>query len=380
VYKVRESLYEKLQTLSFTYYDNSKTGDIMSRLTEDVERFRMFLSLGFAELVRILLLIGFSLAVMFYYSVQLAFVTMAEMTFLFVVVLRFDKRVHPAFRRIRKSFGKLNTRVQENISGMHTVKSLSREDFEVDRFTKSNDDYRQRYLESASIMAKFFPLMEVIGNICAVALLAFGGFLVIDGSLALGELVAFFSLVWYILGPIMGLGFVVNLFSQSKASGERIIEILDMDNQINEVPNPIEERIQGDVVFENVSLEYTKDGEAALHDISFEARKGKIVGLIGATGSGKTTLTQLIPRFYEPSKGHISIDGKPVTDYSLRALRGAVGFVLQEPFLFSMTIRDNIAYGNPEATEEDIIEAAKRAQAHDFIMQMPKGYDTLLGE
>src|SRR5699024_8420682 len=141
-----------------------------------------------------------------------------------------------------------------------------------------------------------------------------------------------------------------------------------------------EERIQGDVVFENVSLEYTKDGEAALHDISFEAPKGKIVGLIGATGSGKTTLTQLIPRFYEPSKGHISIDGKPVTDYSLRALRGAVGFVLQEPFLFSMTIRDNIAYGNPEATEEDIIEAAKRAQAHDFIMQMPKGYDTLLGE
>ncbi|HLR15057.1 MAG TPA: ABC transporter ATP-binding protein [Bacillota bacterium] len=380
VYKVRESLYEKLQTLSFTYYDNSKTGDIMSRLTEDVERFRMFLSLGFAELVRILLLIGFSLAVMFYYSVPLAFVTMAAMPFLIVVVLRFDKRVHPAFRRIRKSFGKLNTRVQENISGMHTVKSLSREDFEVDRFTKSNDDYRQRYLESASIMAKFFPLMEVIGNICAVALLAFGGFLVIDGSLALGELVAFFSLVWYILGPIMGLGFVVNLFSQSKASGERIIEILDMDNQINEVPNPIEERIQGDVVFENVSLEYTKDGEAALHDISFEAPKGKIVGLIGATGSGKTTLTQLIPRFYEPSKGHISIDGKPVTDYSLRALRGAVGFVLQEPFLFSMTIRDNIAYGNPEATEEDIIEAAKRAQAHDFIMQMPKGYDTLLGE
>src|SRR5699024_10601455 len=147
VYKVRESLYEKLQTLSFTYYDNSKTGDIMSRLTEDVERFRMFLSLGFAELVRILLLIGFSLAVMFYYSVPLAFVTMAAIPFLIVVVLRFDKRVHPAFRRIRKSFGKLNTRVQENISGMHTVKSLSREDFEVDRFTKSNDDYRQRYLE-----------------------------------------------------------------------------------------------------------------------------------------------------------------------------------------------------------------------------------------
>lgn len=380
VYKVRESLYEKLQTLSFTYYDNSKTGDIMSRLTEDVERFRMFLSLGFAELVRMILLIGFSLAVMFYYSVPLALVTMAAMPFLIVVVLRFDKKVHPVFRQIRKSFGRLNTRVQENISGMHTVKSLSREDYEIDRFTKSNDDYRQRYLESASIMAKFFPLMEIIGNICATALLAFGGYLVINGSLAPGELVAFFSLVWYILGPITGLGFVVNLFSQSKASGERLIQILDMDEQIKEVPNAIEEKIEGNVVFDNVTLAYTKNGEEALHNISFEAPKGKVVGLIGATGSGKTTLTQLIPRFYEPSEGNIYIDGRPVVDYSLNSLREAVGFVLQEPFLFSMTIRDNIAYGVPEATEEDIIEASKRAQAHDFIMQMPKGYDTLLGE
>lgn len=380
VYKIRESLYAKLQTLSFSYYDNAKTGDIMSRLTEDVERFRMFLSLGFAELIRIFLLIGFSLAVMFYYSIPLALVTMAAMPFLIVVVMRFDKRVHPAFRKIRKSFGKLNTRVQENISGMHTVKSLSRENYEIDRFTERNDAYRQRYLESASIMAKYFPLMEVIGNISAVALLAFGGSLVIDGSIALGELVAFFSLVWYILGPLMGLGFVVNLFSQAKASGERLIEIMDMDEQIEEVENPRKERIEGNVVFENVTLNYLKDGEAALTDISFDAPKGKVVGLIGATGSGKTTITQLIPRFYEPVKGNIFIDGQPVSDYSLQSLRHAVGFVLQEPFLFSMTIRDNIAYGVPEAKEADIIQAAKRAQAHDFIMQMPKGYDTLLGE
>lgn len=380
VYKIRESLYEKLQTLSFTYYDNSKTGDIMSRLTEDVERFRMFLSVGFAELVRITLLIGFSLAVMFYYSIPLALVTMAAMPFLIVVVLRFDRKVHPVFRQIRKSFGRLNTRVQENISGMHTVKSLSREDYEIERFTKSNDDYRQRYLESASIMSKYFPLMEIIGNICATALLAFGGYLVINGSLALGELVAFFSLVWYILGPLMNLGFVVNSFSQSKASGERIIQILDMDNQINEIPNAREESIEGNVVFDHVTLSYANTDEQALTNISFEAPKGKVIGLIGATGSGKTTITQLIPRFYEPSEGNIYIDGRPVTDYSLHSLRKVVGFVLQEPFLFSMTIRDNIAYGVPEASEEDIVAAAKSAQAHDFIMEMPEGYDTLLGE
>ncbi len=380
VYKVRESLYAKLQRLSFTYYDNAKTGDIMSRLTEDVERFRMFLSMGFAELIRIVLLIGFSLAVMFYYSLPLTLVTMAAMPFLIVVVFRFDKKVHPAFRRIRRSFGRLNTRVQENISGMHTVKSLSREDYEIDRFSSSNDAYRQRYIETSSIWAKFFPLMELVGNICAVALLAFGGYLVINGSVALGELVAFFSLVWYILGPIMNLGFVVNLFSQAKASGERLIEILDMDAQIEEVSDAREERIEGNVQYKNVTLTYTKDGEDALSNISFDAPKGKIIGLIGATGAGKTTLTQLIPRFYEPAEGQILIDGRPVTDYSLQSLRHAVGFVLQEPFLFSMTIRDNIAYGAPEADEETIIEAAKRAQAHDFIMDMPDGYDTLLGE
>lgn len=380
VYKVRESLYAKLQKLSFTYYDNAKTGDIMSRLTEDVERFRMFLSLGFAELIRIVLLIGFSLAVMFYYSLPLTLVTMAAMPFLIVVVLRFDKKVHPAFRRIRKSFGKLNTRVQENVSGMHTVKSLSREDFEIDRFSTSNNDYRQRYLDTSSIWAKFFPLMELIGNICAVALLAFGGYLVINGSVAPGELVAFFSLVWYILGPIMNLGFVVNLFSQAKASGERLIEVLDMDVQIEEVADARTERIEGNVQYKDVTLSYTTNGEEALSNISFDAPKGKIIGLIGATGAGKTTLTQLIPRFYEPEGGQILIDGRPVTDYSLKSLRDAVGFVLQEPFLFSMTIRDNIAYGAPEADEEIIIEAAKRAQAHDFIMAMPDGYDTLLGE
>lgn len=380
VYKVRESLYAKLQRLSFTYYDNAKTGDIMSRLTEDVERFRMFLSMGFAELIRIVLLIGFSLAVMFYYSLPLTLVTMAAMPFLIVVVFRFDKKVHPAFRRIRRSFGRLNTRVQENISGMHTVKSLSREDYEIDRFSSSNDAYRQRYIETSSIWAKFFPLMELVGNICAVALLAFGGYLVINGSVALGELVAFFSLVWYILGPIMNLGFVVNLFSQAKASGERLIEILDMDAQIEEVSDAREERIEGNVQYKNVTLTYTKDGEDALSNISFDAPKGKIIGLIGATGAGKTTLTQLIPRFYEPAEGQILIDGRPVTDYSLQSLRHAVGFVLQEPFLFSMTIRDNIAYGAPESDEETIIEAAKRAQAHDFIMDMPDGYDTLLGE
>ena len=380
VYSMRDALYEKLQVLSFKYYDNAKTGDIMSRLTADVEGFRFFLSFGFAELIQIVLLISFSLSVMFYYSIPLTLVTMAAMPFLIIVVYKFDKRVHPAFRGIRKSLGKLNTRVQENISGMNTVKSLSREDFEIGRFSTSNADYRQNFIKTSNIWAKYFPLMEFIGNVAAISLLAFGGYLVINESIGLGELVAFFSLVWYILGPLMNLGFVVNMFSQAKASGERLIEILDAEEDIIEKENAIEVEIKGDVTFNHVTLTYIKDDDSALKDISFDAPQGKTIGLIGSTGSGKTSITQLITRFYEPETGEVLVDGRPVSDYKLKTLRKAIGFVLQEPFLFSTTIRENIAYGNPDISDEQIIASAKRAQAHEFIMEMPKGYDTLLGE
>ncbi|MGP4106824.1 ABC transporter ATP-binding protein [Virgibacillus sp. L01] len=380
VYVIREALYEKLQVLSFRYYDNAKTGDLMSRLIADVEMFRFFLSFGFSELIRIILLILFSLSVMFYYSIPLALVTMAAMPLLAIVVFQFDKRVHPAFRGIRKSFGRLNTRVQENISGMNTVKSLSRENFEIGRFSSSNDNYKQNFLTTAKIWAKFMPLMEFIGNVCAVALLAFGGYLVINNQLALGELVAFFSLVWYILGPLMNLGFVINQFSQAKASGERLLEILEAEEDIVEKDDAIDTPINGHVTFNNVTLTYTKDDDTALKNITFDAPPGKVVGLVGSTGSGKTSITQLITRFYEPEKGDVLVDNRPVDNYKIKTLRKHIGFVLQESFLFSTSIRENIAYGSPDVSDEQIIDAAKRAQAHDFIMEMPEGYGTMLGE
>ncbi|UOQ43215.1 ABC transporter ATP-binding protein/permease [Halobacillus salinarum] len=381
VYSLRDELYKKLQRLPFTYYDNAKTGDLMSRLTADVEGFRFFLSVGFSEVIRITLLILISLSLMFYYSVPLAIVTMVAMPFLAVVVYKFDKQVHPAFRKIRKSFGKMNTRVQENISGMNTVKSLSREDFEIGRFLKRSEDYRGKYIDTANIWAKYFPLMEFIGNVCVVALLAYGGYMVINENLMLGELVAFFSLVWYILGPLMNLGFVINLFSQAKASGERLLEILESSEDIREKHDPVvKDRLSGHVTFENVTLTYQKDDDSALKQISFDAPPGKTIGLIGSTGSGKTSITQLITRFYEPEEGKVLIDGEPVQNYGLKTLRKNIGFVLQEAFLFSTSIKENIAYGNPDATLEDVKQAAKRAQAHDFIMEMPEGYDTLLGE
>ncbi|PMC35141.1 multidrug ABC transporter ATP-binding protein [Bacillus sp. UMB0899] len=381
VYRLRNALYEKLQRLPFMYYDNAKTGDLMSRLTADVEGFRFFLSFGFSELVRFILLVCGTLTVMFLYSVPLTLVTIAALPFLALAVYRFDKRVHPAFRNIRKSFGKLNTNVQENISGIQTVKALSREGFEIDKFNQANGDYKEKSLTTSFVWSKFFPLMELIGNICVVALLAYGSVLVIRGGLQPGELVAFFSLVWYLMGPIMHLGFVINLFSQSKASGERLLEILDAEETIRDMESVIPEtKINGDVAFHHVSLQYNKEDELALNNISFHATSGKTIGLIGATGSGKTSLTQLLTRFYTPSSGQILIDGRDIGDYSLKALRSNIGVVLQESFLFSSTIKSNISYGRPDASMDTIIDAAKRAQAHEFIMELPNGYDTLLGE
>ena len=381
VYQLRNALYQKLQYLSFRYYDRAKTGDLMSRLTADVEGFRFFLSFGIAELIRVVTLILISLGVMLYYSVSLTLVTMVTMPFLVVAVIRFEKTVTPAFRGIRKSFGKLNTNVQENISGMQTVKSLSREEFEIGKFNSANGDYRSEYIHTSNIMAKYFPLMEFFGQLSIVFLFSYGGYLVINDFLKPGELVAFYSLVWYIVWPIANLGYMINLFSQSKASGERLLEILEENKEVQEYNQVIEgASIKGEVQFCDVSLKYNDEDEQALSNISFKIPQGKTLGIIGATGSGKTSLTQLIARFYEPTSGEIIIDGRHINEYALASLRNKIGFVLQESFLFSSTIKDNISYGKPDSTMDEIIEAAKRAQAHDFIMELPDGYETMLGE
>ncbi|WP_420865918.1 ABC transporter ATP-binding protein [Bacillus coahuilensis] len=381
VYKLRNSLYEKLQFLPFRYYDNAKTGDLMSRLTADVEAFRFFLSFGITEFIRFILLITISFGVMMTYSWQLTLVTLSTLPFLAVAVYRFDKAVHPAFRGIRKSFGKLNTNVQENLSGINTVKSLSRENYQIDKFNSSNGNYKENYLFTSNIWAKYFPLMELMGNLSVVLLLGYGGYLVINGSLQPGELVAFYSLVWYFIWPIMNLGFTINLFSQAKASGERLLEILDESEDIEDSPSSIKlPHLDGEVEFQHVTLQYNDESEKALKDVSFVASKGSVIGLIGETGSGKTSLTQLLTRFYEPTSGKILIDGRDIKDYSIQSLRNNVGVVLQESFLFSSTIASNISYGKPDASMEEIVKAAKIAQAHDFIIELPDGYDTILGE
>ncbi|MED1952888.1 ABC transporter ATP-binding protein [Brevibacillus centrosporus] len=384
VYELRNELYRKLQYLSFRYYDNAKTGDLMSRLAGDVEVFRFFLSFGSAQFLNFLLLTGFGFAIMLYLHPSLAVVTLCAMPFVGFTAYRFDKRVHVAFKHIREAFASLTTKVQENISGMNTVKALSRENFEINRFTDKNLNYKENHISTARIWGTFFPLMELFGNLCVVVLLVFGGWLVIHDQMKLGELVAFFSLVWFIIGPLMQLGFILNSYSQSKAAGERLLQVLDEEDDRRHVPaaasHEEELPIKGHVQFIDVSLAYNEANEHALQSISFQAPPGKIIGLIGATGSGKTSVTQLISRFYEPTAGTILIDGKSSESYSPQHLRRNMGVVFQESFLFSCSIYDNIAYGRPDASREEVIQAAAYAQAHDFIRELPDGYDTLLGE
>ncbi|GAK06272.1 LOW QUALITY PROTEIN: lipid A export ATP-binding/permease protein MsbA [Geomicrobium sp. JCM 19037] len=381
VYQLRKRLYEKLQFLPFRYYDNARTGDLMSRLTADVEGFRFFLSFGFAQLFNFVMIVVFSLIVMFYYSPQLALVTLFMMPVLAVTVQRFDRFVHPAFKEIRISMASLNTRVQENVSGIQTVKSLSKEDFEKTRFDDKNSHYRDRYLFTSGIWAKYFPVMEFIGNIAVVLLLAYGGYLAIYGTLTPGAFVAFFSLVWYIMGPLMNLGFIINTFSQSKASGERLLEVLHEPEDIQDLPNAADaKRLKGEVEFKDVDFYYPSEKKAALSSINFKANEGETIGLMGGTGAGKSSITQLIARFYEATNGSITIDGIDNRDYTVQSLRANIGFVLQEPFFFSSSIRDNISYGNPSISLDEIVEAAKRADAHEFIEGLPNGYDTVLGE
>lgn len=381
VYELRNALYKKLEALPFRFYDNAKTGDLMSRLTADVEAFRFFLSFGCAQFINFLLLLTLGLGIMMVLNLKLALVTLLAMPFLAVTVYRFDQKVHPAFKNIRRSFAQLTTKVQENISGIQTVKAMAREDFEIGQFNRRNEQYKQTNVETGYIWGTYFPLMEFIGNIAVVALLGYGGWLVLRGELLLGELVAFFSLIWYIIGPLMFLGFTINTYSQSKAAGERLLEILDEPEEIQSGSGAIvQERLKGDVQFRSVSHRYPGKEEWALRGVDLDAPAGKVIGLIGATGSGKTTITQLISRFYEATEGEVLIDGRRVQDFDLRCLRQNIGVVFQESFLFSSTIRDNIAYGNPEVSMDEIREAARRAQAHDFIESFPRGYETMLGE
>jgi ATP-binding cassette, subfamily B, multidrug efflux pump len=379
---LRNALYDKLQQLSFQYYDKAKTGDLMSRLTADLDTIRQFIGFGFAQLLNVGLMLTFGSIMMFTLNWKLTLITLVFMPFLVITVWKFEGKIHPAFRSIRKSMSDLTTAVQENITGVRTVKSFAREAHEVQRFMVHSGEYKSSNLNSAEIWARYFPVMELFANLSVVVLLGVGGYMVINRSMTIGELVAFFSLIWYIISPMWGIGFLINNYTQSKASGERVLEILNHYVHVKDKENAISlnpAQVKGFVTFEDINFAYT-DKKPTLTDFNLDAPAGSVIGILGGTGSGKSTIIQLLLRAYNLKSGRITIDGYNINDISLESMRSQISIVFQETFLFSASIRNNIAYGLRDVSQEQIIQAAKLAKAHDFIMELPLGYDTIVGE
>jgi ATP-binding cassette subfamily B protein len=381
-YSMRKALYHKLQYLSFQYYDQARTGDLMSRLTADLDGIRQFVGFGFAQILNVILMVVFGATMMFTINWKLTLLTMVTMPFLAFTALRFEGKIHPAFRNIRKSFSNMQTAVQENITGVRTVKSFAREPHEIEKFAARNEDYKSNNVGSSFIWAKYFPLMELFANLSVVILLGMGGYMVIQKSITLGELVAFFSLIWYIIGPMWGIGFHINNYTMAKASGEKILEILHQYVHVKDQPNAIEvkhDQVKGHVRFERVTFSYPEK-QPAITDLNIDAPPGSVIGLLGGTGSGKTTIVSLLLRAYNVKDGKITLDGRDIRDLTIESLRSQIAIVFQETFLFSSSIKNNIAYGRSDVSMEEIIRAAKLAKAHDFIMELPHGYDTIVGE
>lgn len=383
-YDLRNALYRKLNLQSFQYYDDVHTGDLMSRMTADLDAFRMFLAFGVNGLVNLILIVIFGLGLMYSMNVWLALVVTCIMPVLALTAVRFDNRLRPTYQRIRKTLGVLNSGVQENIMGMRTVKSFSKEDSEISKFRVRNEDYFDSNMDATHLWKKFFPFIEFTGNVGVVAIVLVGGLLVIHQNMNLGDLVAFLTVLWMLIWPMSGLGFLLNNLTQSVAAGERLLGILEEPDTLersNGLRNQADKHratMVGAIEFDDVSMKYGE--ERVMKDISFSAAVGETIALIGLTGAGKSTLVNLLPRFYDVERGAVRIDGLDVRDWDVQALRRQIAVVFQEPFLFSTTIFSNIAYGNPEASMEQVRRAAEMADAAEFIDRLPEKYYTLVGE
>lgn len=379
--EMRNASYHKLQSLSYRYYDTARTGDLMSRLTADIEGMRNFVGFGFAQLLNLFLMVLFGSAMMLSIHWQLTLVTLITIPLLTFITFRFESLIHPAFQEMRTTFSQLNTAVQENITGVRTVKSFARETHEINKFSSRNEAYKDNQMKASNLWGTYFPVMELLACICIVLLLTVGGRMVIGGSLKLGELVAFFSMIWYIIGPMWGIGYHVNNYTQAKSSGERVLELLHAKVDIHNAKDSslvVADDMKGHVRFQNVSFRY--DSIDSVMNVDIDAAPGKVIGLLGGTGAGKSTIIQLLMRAYDVKEGSITIDGIDIRNMELTSLRRQIATVFQETFLFSSTIRNNIAYGRNDLGMDDIERVAKLAKAHDFIMELPLGYETIVGE
>ena len=377
---LRMDMFRNLQQLSMSYYDKRHVGRIMSRVTNDVETLNEFLTSGVEVAIGdIFILVGI-VTVMFFLNTWLALVSLAVIPILLVGTILLGGRVREAYRVTRKKISGVTANLAESISGMRVVQSFSREMANAQQFDRVNVENLQANIQAAKISALFFPLVDVLGSLGTCLVLWFGGTGVISGSISLGVLVAFMAYVTRFFMPIREISMLYNNVQSALAATERITEIVDARTEVKEAENAIQlPRIKGEIRFNHVSFGY-EPNTYVLRDIDLEISENQRVALVGPTGAGKTSLANLAARFYDPQEGTITVDGYDLRKVTLKSLRSQMGIVLQDPFLFTGSIRENIAYGKPDAPEQEIIEAAKAVGAHDFIMNFAQGYNTNVGE
>jgi ATP-binding cassette subfamily B protein len=382
IYDLRNVLYGHLQKLSFSYYDDAQTGQLMSRVTSDVETLRRLLGFGIVHLLSAVISFSLTLTLMFRLDWKLTLLSLGTLPFLSYVILQFSSKVRPAYRSIQEEVARMTAVLQENVTGVRVVRAFAQEEAEKAKFHEVNWSFFQRQLHAVRMWAYYFPMMNFISALGTSMVLWYGGSQVIRGEISVGSLVAFNTYLMMLVVPLRMVGWVANLFQRAIASGDRVFEILDTTSAVKSQPGALDPGVlKGHVVFEQVSFSYGQEDERHVLDgIDLEVLPGQTVALLGATGSGKSTIIQLIPRFYDVTGGRIMVDGIDIRSMDLNSLRRQVGIVLQETFLFSTSLQENIAYGRPDATLEEVEAAARAARIHDFVMTLKDGYQTLVGE
>jgi len=379
-YDLRNDYYDKVQRLPFAFHDQTQTGDLMSRATSDIAETERFVGIGMMDLVATLLLLIGVIVAMFLEDSRLAALALIPVPLLVVATIRFGGAIRPKFKSIQEQLAVLSTTMQESLTGIRVVKAFAREPFELNKFDLANDTWFDRRYQVIRMWANNWPFFSFTLSLSIFLLLWFGGPMAMGGVITVGTLFAMISYVLMLNGPVQRLGFLVNLAATAGASAARVFEVIDRPGEIVDSQDGYaNDHVRGEVVFDRVSFAY-QDGQPILYDITFHTLPGQTIALMGPTGSGKSTITNLLLRFYEVTEGNILIDGVESRDWRLSNLRQHIGIVLQDSFLFSSTIAENIAYGKPDVAREEIISAAQAAHAHDFILGFPDGYDTLVGE
>lgn len=376
---IRKDLYSKLLKLDFDYYNNTKTGDIMARMTGDTDALRHFIAWVVYNILSNLSVFIFAIISMAIVSLPLTLFMLAICPIIAIITIKMGVQISPTFYNIREAYSRLNSVTQENISGNRVVKAFSREDYEIEKFNKENLNYKEKNMDTTKIIGKYMPVLEYLSSFLSIIMILVGGILVVNKSMTLGDLVIFNGLLWALNNPMRMAGYLINDTERFIASSIKIRELLNTESNIKNSKAPVKsERIHGDILFDNVSFNY--GDTAALKNVSFEAKCGQTIGIIGPTGAGKSTLVNLICRFYDATEGEVLIDYTPIKNIDIKQLRSSIGMAMQDIFLFSDTIEGNIAYGNPSVSLDKVKDIAKLSEAHGFISEMPEGYDTIIGE